>query len=41
MKVLKDDLIVRLSVVCTFGMTFWLTYVNKFWSQGTDKPTVS
>ena len=41
MKILKDDLIVRLSVICTFGITFWLTYVNKFWSGGKDKPTVN
>ena len=41
MKILKDDLIVRLSVICTFGITFWLTYVNKFWSGGKEKPTVN
>jgi hypothetical protein len=41
MKILKDDLIVRLSVICTFGITFWLTYVNKFWSGGKEKQEVN
>ena len=41
MKILKDKLIVRLSVICTFGITFWLTYVNKFWSGGKEKQEVN
>ena len=41
MKILNDDLIVRLSVIYTFGITFWLTYVNKFWSGGKEKVAVN
>ena len=41
MKIMNDDLIVRLSLICTIGITFWLTYVHKFWSQGKDNKQVS
>ena len=42
MKIMNDDLIVRLSLICTLSFTFWLTFVNKVWlGGGKDKPTVS
>ena len=35
MKVMKDDLIVTLSVICVTGATLWLSIAD-FWSPGRE-----